>query len=123
MTPEDIKNHFEDAIPKRKIAYSPNDKTKIYPISADFVYQMDLFSMLKMQGVYFLFNDEDIEPIYIGKSKYIGSRIRQHYNAGYGRQFKYFIFFNMDEYDFNSVEKLEIDLIRKLKPKQNLKVI
>ena len=123
MNPESIYNFFEDGIPRRKFPFPENSEHKVYPVSVEYIYAMDLFSMLKMQGVYFLFNDEDVEPIYIGKSKYIGSRIRQHYNGGYGRQFKYFTFFNMDEYSFNSVEKLEIDLIKKLKPKQNLKVI
>ena len=113
---------FDDAIPKRK---KPCIFGKLiqYPISAHFMYTNDLFSYLKMQGVYFLFNENDNNPVYIGKSKYIGSRLRQHYNGGFGKQFKYFLFFNMDQYDYNIVEKLEIDLIRKIEPIQNLKVL
>jgi hypothetical protein len=115
-------NEFYNSIPRRKkpVIYGNHIEN---PICVNFIYCMDLFSSLKMQGIYLLYNEDDNYPVYIGKSKYIGSRIRQHYNGGYGRQFKYFLFCNMDEYDYNVVEKVEIDLIRKLKPKQNIKVL
>ena len=115
-------NEFYNSIPRRKkpVVFGKHIE---HPICVNFIYGMDLFSSLKMQGVYLLYNEDDDDPVYIGKSKYIGSRIRQHYNGGYGRQFKYFLFFNMDKYDYNVVEKLEIDLIRKIEPIQNIKVL
>ena len=108
-------NIFYNSIKRRSVPFKSE-----YPICVRHIYGLDLFSAIDCQGIYFLFNDELVEPVYVGKSKKIGTRIRQHYSGGYGKPFSYFTFVNLDDWDFEDIGFLEKDLIKALNPIQNI---